>query len=183
MKEASAAPRIIMIDTLTTGAGTGYIVEKTAEMANSGKSSNEIEQLIRQTCTAIYATIVLPDLSPLVPIGLVDQAQANAASMLGILSVFSIEEGLPTPLVKVKNRHSAFEYLIEFLDEFEKFHLVALIQESDADIADEQIILDHLGEFFPDVELLTLAPGENWQTIFGQKSFGLIVISNEDNSL
>jgi fatty acid-binding protein DegV len=182
MKDASAAPRIIMIDTLTTGVGTGYIVEKTAELITAGKIAQEIERIIRQNCTTIYATVILPDLSTLVPIGLVDQAQANAASILSIQSVFSIEEGLPTPLVKVKNRHSAYEYLNEFLDEFEKFHLVALIQESSVDNSDDQIIVDHLAEFFPGVSMRTLKPNENWQTIFGRKSYGLIIVSNEDNS-
>jgi fatty acid-binding protein DegV len=181
MKDASAAPHIIMIDTLATGAGTGFIVERTAEFALTGKSSSEIEHLIRQECTAIYTTVILPDISPLVPLGLVDQAQANAASILGIQSVFSIEEGLPTPLVKVKNKHNAFEYLIEFLDEFEKFHLVALIQEANSDIEDKQIILDHLAEFFPGVELITLPPNNNWKTTFGPKSYGMIIISNEEN--
>jgi fatty acid-binding protein DegV len=181
MKESSAAPRIVMLDTLSTGVGTGFVVEKTAEMAAAGKSNVEIERKIRHYCTAIYTAVILPDLSSLVPIGLVDQAQANAASILGIQSVFSMEDGLPTPLVKVRNQHSAYEYLVEFLDEFEKFHLVALVQESGADAADLQIITDHLMEFFPGVELLTFPSNQNWHAIFGQKSYGLVVISNEDN--
>jgi len=181
MKEASAAPRIVILDTLSTGVGTGFLVETAAEMAAAGKSSAEIEQKIRQYSTAIYTTVVLPDLSPLVPIGLVDQAQANASSILGFQSIFSMEEGLPTPLVKVRNHTSAYEYLVEYLDEFEKFHLVALVQELDSEAADVQVITDHLAEFFPGVELLTFSSNENWHTVFGKKSYGLVVISNEDN--
>lgn len=181
MKEASAGPRIMLLDSQSAGVGTGFLVEKTAEMAVAGKISAEIERTIRLFCTAIYTTIILPDLTTLIPIGLVDQAQTNAASILGIQSVFTLEEGLPTPLVKVRNRHSAYEYLGEFLDEFEKFHMVALILEPNADRSEIQIITDHLAEFFPGVELITFTSNSNWHTIFGQKSFGLVVISNEDN--
>ncbi|HEX7555183.1 MAG TPA: DegV family protein, partial [Leptolinea sp.] len=131
IKESSAVPKIVIIDSLSTGVGTGYLVEKTAELASIGKSSPEIEQNIRRCCTSVYTTIILPDLSTLVPIGLVDAAQSNAASILGIQSIFSMEEGLPTPLVKVRNRHTAFEYLVEFLDEFEKFNLAAFVHNAD----------------------------------------------------
>jgi fatty acid-binding protein DegV len=181
MKDASAAPRIVILDSLSIGVGTGYLVEKTAEMAEAGKTSTEIERKIRQFSTSIYTTVILPDLSPLVPIGLVDQAQANASSMLNFQSVFSMEDGLPTPLVKVRNRHSAYEYLVEFLDEFEKFQLIALVQEIDSDTTDMQVITDHLTEFFPGIKLETFASNANWQAIFGKKSYGLVVISNEDN--
>jgi fatty acid-binding protein DegV len=181
MKDASAGPRIILLDSQSTGVGTGFLVEKTAGLAAAGKKSTEIERTIRLFCTSIYTTIILPDLSTLIPIGLVDQAQTNAASILGIQSVFTLDEGLPTPLVKVRNRHSAYEYLGEFLDEFEKFHLVALILEPNADRTEIQTITDHLAEFFPGVELLTFTSNSNWHTIFGQKSFGLVVISNEEN--
>jgi fatty acid-binding protein DegV len=181
MKEASAGPRIILLDSQSAGVGTGFIVEKAAEMAATGKKSTEIERAIRLFCTSIYTTIILPDLTTLIPIGLVDQAQSNAASILGIQSVFTLEEGLPTPLVKVRNRHSAYEYLGEFLDEFEKFLLVALILEPDADKSEIKVITDHLAEFFPGVELITFYTNSNWHTIFGPKSYGFVVISNEDN--
>jgi fatty acid-binding protein DegV len=181
MQDASAAPRIVLQDTLSIGIGTGYLVEKAAEMAQAEKQSSEIERTLRHYCTAIYTSVIMPDLSTLVPLGLVDPAQANAISILGIQSVFSMEEGLPTPLVKVRNRQSAYEYLVEFLDEFEKFHLVALVLEPNSDTGDVQVITDHLSEFFPGVNLLTFPTNRNWQAVFGRKSFGLVIISNEEN--
>lgn len=181
MREASAAPRIIMIDTQSIGVGTGFIVEKAAEMAVSEKNSNDIERTIRQICPSIYVTSILPDLKPLVPLGLVDKSQAQAAEILGIQSIFSLEEGLPTPFTKVRNRHSAIEYLVEYLDEFEIFYLVGFIKEPGSENNEQNLISDHLEEFFPDVKLLTFISNSNWQTVFGKKSFGLVVISKEEN--
>ena len=181
IKESPTAPRIVIIDSLSIGIGTGYLVEKTAEMAANGEGSSEIERKIRKLCSAIYTAVIMPELSLLVPLGLVDRAQANAAAILGIQSVFSMEEGLPTPMVKVRNRHNAYEYLLEFMDEFDKFHLVALVQESVSEVSDLQVINEHLSEFFPHVNLLSFTTNENWLTIFGRKSYGLVLISNEEN--
>ncbi len=180
VKASSAAPHIIIIDSLSIGIGTGYLVEKAAGMAAAGKSSAEIETTIREACGTLYTAIVMPDITPLVPIGLVDAAQANAVSILSIQSIFSLEEGLPTPLVKVRNRRAAYEYLIEFIDEFEKFHLIAGIQKNNADVSDIQIITEHLKEFYPNSNLQVFPPNAAWKTIFGQNSYGLVIVSNED---
>ncbi len=181
MKVSSAAPRLVVIDSLSIGLGTGFVVEKAAAMAAAGKSCTEIEQTIRECCTTLYTAVILPDLTSLVPIGLVDAAQANAASILGIQSIFSMEEGLPTPLVKVRSRRAAYEYLVEFIDEFEKFNLIAGIQDSHTEQADLQIITDHLNEFYPGMVLRSFSPNPAWKTIFGEHSYGLIIVSNEDS--
>jgi fatty acid-binding protein DegV len=182
LKNSSAAPRMVVIDSLSTGIGTGFLVEKAAGMAVDGKSRTEIDQTIRESCCAVYTTIILPDLATLVPIGLVDAAQANAASILGIQSIFSLEDGLPTPLVKVRTRRSAYEYLMEFIDEFEKFHLIAAVQDSNTESSDLQIITDHLDEFFPGMVLKSFFPNAAWKTIFGDHSYGLVIVSNEENT-
>lgn len=181
LRVSSAAPHIIIIDSQTIGIGTGYLVEKAAALAASGESSVEIETTIREACGTLYTTVIMPDIRPLVPIGLVDAAQANAVSILSIQSIFSLEEGLPTPLVKVRNRKAAYEYLVEFIDEFEKLHLIAGIQEAHTDEADFQIITDHLNEFYPDNEWLTYPPNAAWKTIFGKNSYGLVIVSNEES--
>jgi DegV family protein with EDD domain len=182
LKDSSAAPRLVVIDSLSTGIGTGYLVEKAAELAVTGKSHSDVEQSIREYCTTIYTAVILPDLASLVPIGLVDTAQANAASILGIQSVFSMEEGLPTPLVKVRTRRSAYEYLVEFIDEFEKFNLIAAVHDSASDTGDLQIITDHLNEFFPGMTVQSFPPNSAWKTIFGENSYGLVIVSNEENN-
>ncbi|GAP20065.1 DegV family protein [Leptolinea tardivitalis] len=179
IKAASAPPRLVMIDTQSIGIGVGFLVEKAAGLALSGRSPADIEQIIREDCSTIYSTMILPDLKPLVPMGLVDAAQANAASILGIHSIFSLEDGLPTPLCKVRSRRAAYEYLVEFIDEFEKFHVIAVVQESKAETGDIQIITDHLLEFFPGTALQVYFPNKAWNFVFGEHSYGLVIVSNE----
>jgi fatty acid-binding protein DegV len=181
MKASSAAPRLVIIDSLSIGLGTGFLVEKAAGMAVNGIPHADIEQILRECCTTLYTAVILPDLSSLVPIGLVDAAQAKAASILGIQSIFSMEEGLPTPLVKVRTRRAAYEYLVEFIDEFEKFHLIAAILDSRTEQVDLQIITDHLDEFYPDRMLQSFTPNYAWKTIFGEHSYGLVIVSNEES--
>ena len=181
IKASSVSPTLVMIDTASIGLGTGFMVEKAARMAAEGKVWSHIEQTIREDCSMLYTTAILPDIHPLVPIGLVDEAQANAASILGILSIFSMEEGLPTPLGKVRSRRAAYEYLVEFIDEFERFHLIAITHEGNAESGDLQVIRDHLNEFFPGTTLQLFTTNSAWKTIFGPHSFGMVIISNEDN--
>lgn len=181
IKASSVSPTLVMIDTASIGLGTGFLVEKAARLAMDGMNWSLIEQTIREDCSMLYTTAILPDIHPLVPVGLVDQAQANAASILGIQSIFSMEEGLPTPLGKVRNRRSAYEYLVEFIDEFERFHLIAIVHEGNADSNDLQVIKDHLNEFFPGTVLQQFSTNTAWKTIFGAHSYGMVIISNEDN--
>lgn len=180
-KDTSTVQRLIMIDSLNIGIGTGFLVEKAASMAVKGLTGAEIEQEIREACNTIYTTVILPDLYPLVPIGLVDAAQANAASILGIQSIFSMEDGLPTPLIKTRTMRSACEYMVEFIDEFERFHLLATVDDDNIGPEDRQIITDHLNEFFPGTALEAYVPNAGWKIAFGEKSSGFVVISNESN--
>ena len=166
IKASSVSPLLVMIDTNSIGLGTGFLVEKAAQLAADGVVWSQIEQTIREDCSSLYTTAVLPDIHSLVPIGLVDEAQANAASILGILSIFSMEEGIPTPLGKVRSRRAAYEYMVEFIDEFEKFHLIAIVHEGNADSNDVQVIKDHLNEFFPDAILQLFPTNQAWKTIF-----------------
>jgi fatty acid-binding protein DegV len=181
IKAASVPPRLVVIDSLSIGIGTGFLVEKAAGMAADDKTCSQIEQTIREDCTTLYSAIVMPDLHSLVPIGLVDAAQANAASVLGIQSMFSLEDGLPSPLGKVRTRRAAYEYLVEFIDEFERFHLIALMQDGNTESNDLQVIHDHLDEFYPGSVLQIFSPNSAWKTIFGDHSYGLVIVSNEEN--
>jgi DegV family protein with EDD domain len=181
IKASSVSPLLVMIDTASIGLGTGFLVEKAARLAQEGSAWTVIEQAIREDCSSLYTTAILPDIHPLVPVGLVDQAQANAASILGIQSIFSMEEGLPTPLGKVRSRRAAYEYLVEFIDEFERFHLIAIVHEGNADSNDLQVIKDHLAEFFPGTVLQQFPTNAAWKTIFGSHSYGMVIISNENN--
>jgi len=181
IKASSVSPLLVMIDTASIGLGTGFLVEKAARMAVDGKSWSIIEQTIREDRSTLYTTVILPDIHPLVPVGLVDQAQANAASILGIQSIFSMEDGLPTPLGKVRSRRAAYEYLVEFIDEFERFNLIGIVHEGNADSNDLQVIKDHLNEYFPGTILQQFSTNFAWKTIFGPHSFGMVIISNEDN--
>ncbi len=181
-KDSSSVQRLIMIDSLSIGIGTGFLVEKAAAMAARGLNGAVIEQEIREACSTIYTTVILPDLNPLVPIGLVDSAQAKAASILGIQSIFSLEEGLPTPLIKTRTIRAVCEYMIEFIDEFERFHLLASVDDNTYGPEDRQIITDHLNEFFPGTALEAFSPNSGWKIAFGENSSGFVVISNESNS-
>lgn len=180
-KDTSTVQRLIMIDSQNIGIGTGFLVEKAASMASIGMSSSEIEQEIREACSTIYSTIIMPDLRPLVPIGLVDAAQSNAVSILGIQSIFSLEDGLPTPLIKTRTMRAACEYMVEFIDEFERFHLLATVDDDSIGTEDRQIITDHLNEFFPGATLESYLPNSNWKIAFGEYSSGFVIISNECN--
>ncbi len=171
---------IQLVDSQTISAGLGFLVETAASAAVRGVPSQEIEYEVRSLIPHIYNVMCIPGLTYLYYNGFVDRAQAVVNEMLGLYPIFAIEEGHLTPMEKLRNHRHTVNYFQEFLDEFDNLQHIALLQSSQSNQQEAQILRDHAREVFPGTAFTTHSTNLPLATLFGPRSMGLFVIEGLD---
>lgn len=157
-------------------AGLGYLVESAAAAAVDGNTPSEIEYQIREKIPHVYTTLCTCGWSYLHQSGIVDQAQAVVGEMLGLISIFALEEAGMAPVQKVKNEHSVFEYFFEFLDEFDNLEQITLLSHHQINRQDADKLRDHIHEAFPLARFSEIPLNATNSVIFGPRTIGLTVV-------
>jgi DegV family protein with EDD domain len=119
---------IHIIDSQTTAAGLGFLVQAAAEAIHQGKDSNDINSLVRGLISHVYTVFCLQSLSYLASSGQMDQAQAVIGEMLGVIPFFIMESGRLIPIQKARSPRHLVDMLHEFVAEFDSLKHVAIVQ-------------------------------------------------------
>ncbi len=117
--------KIVVIDSLTTSIGLGWLVEAAAEAAANGAALDEIVRIVRGMITHMYAVFFVDQLDYLERNGRLSKSQAVLGTMLGIKPFLTIEDGEIIPMEKVRTRDKAIDKLLEFVSEFSAIDRVA----------------------------------------------------------
>ena len=131
MQAASAlqsCTNVQVINSQTTSVGLGLLVQTAAEAIAGGASPAHAERLVRSMIPHVYTIICSQGLSYLHYSGFLDHAQARIGEMLGLLPLFTLEEGKLTPLEKVRSLRQVLDFFQEFLSEFDHLRHIALLQ-------------------------------------------------------
>jgi len=179
-QDAAASVRgrvsVLVIDSQTTSIGLGFLAQMAAEAAANKASSNEIERLLRGAIPHIYSVFCIPGLSYLYHSGFIDHAQATAGEILGLLPVFSLEEGYLTPLEKARNNRHLLDFFQEFLDEFSDLYHISIIQSIPSMVHEGRILREHAIANFPGTPFSEHPIGLSLATMFGPRSMGVFAI-------
>jgi len=167
---------ISLIDTQTTSIGLGFLVQAAAEALARGMNLVEVEHLIRSLVPHIYAAFCTPSLSYLYYAGFLDQAQAIVGEMVGMLPIFSLEEGRLTPMEKVRNRRHTIDFYQEFMDEFDHLHHIALMQSATPNAQDARILREHVQMEFSKISFTEHTINLPLATILGPSASGLFLL-------
>jgi DegV family protein with EDD domain len=171
---------IQIIDSQTTSIGLGILVQTAAEAASRGLPFSEIDRLVRNLIPRIYAVFCIPALSYLYYNGFVDYAQATISEMLGLLTVFSLEEGKLSPIEKMRNHRHILDFFLEFMDEFDGLQHISLIQSAPPNSQDAHLIREHAQQNFPRSPFTAHTINFPLSVLFGPRSLGLFVIEGEN---
>ena len=169
-----------IIDAQTTSIGLGILVQAAAEAASRGLSTIEIDKLVRSLIPRIYAVFSIPGLSYLHYNGFVDRAQAFICEMLGLYTIFSLEDGNLSSVEKVRNQRHVLDYFQEFIDEYDCLQHVALLQSAPANSQDAHLIREHIQQCFPRSPFTAHPINLPLATLFGPHTLGLFVIEGEN---
>ncbi|NPV76840.1 MAG: DegV family EDD domain-containing protein [Anaerolineae bacterium] len=165
-----------IIDSQTTSIGLGILVQAAAEAASKGLPLIEIDKLVRSLIPRIYAVFGIPGLSYLHHNGFVDRAQAFVCEMLGLYTIFSLEDGKLSPIEKVRNQRHVLDYFQEFLDEFDYLQHIALLQSAPANPQDAHLIREHIQQCFPRSPFTAHPINLPLATLFGPRTLGIFAV-------
>jgi fatty acid-binding protein DegV len=152
------------------------MVQRAAETVFNNGSLTDVEREIRSLSQRTYALFCTPNLSYLFNNGFIDHAQATVGEMTSLLPLFALEEGLLAPVEKKRNPRHVTAHFQEFIDEFELFDHIALVQSDRASGNDARLIRDHIHENFPDTPFTEHSLNLSLATLFGPDATALVII-------
>jgi fatty acid-binding protein DegV len=104
------------------------LAQLAAQIIHDGANLGEVEHVVRQQAAHTYTIVCCPGLSYLAQNGIIDPAQAITGELLSMMPVFSFEDERLTPIEKMRNIRNITEFFIEFVEEFDNLHHIAVVQ-------------------------------------------------------
>ena len=102
-----------MVDTRSVSLGLGLMVLSAAKAAKEGKSKQEILSQLRQRIAAARILFVVDTLEYLHKNGRIGKAQALVGGLLNVKPLLALEDGIVSPVEKVRGKAKARERMIE----------------------------------------------------------------------
>jgi len=170
---------IKVVDSKTTSLGLGMLVQIAAQVALDGQSLADLELHIRSLLPRVYTLLCIPGLSYLHRRGLINSAQAQVGEHLGMLPVFTLDDGELTPSEKARNKRHLVDIMQEFLAEFADLQHIALLQgtpsfEQETRALRERLAEDHSAT--PISEQIITPP---LASLIGPHSLGIFALQGE----
>jgi DegV family protein with EDD domain len=166
---------IQVIDSNTIATGLGMIVQSAAEFISNGATLTEVDRHVRQIIPHVYTLFCVPCMRYLYNIGVIEQSQAIIGEMLNLHPIFTLEDGYPQAICKVRNFRHAQDYFQEFIEEFDDLVHISLLKGTNTQGVDNRILKLFVQENFPETPFSEHRINPFLASIFGPKSMGLIV--------
>jgi len=184
-EETQGRSTITVIDSQTISVGLGILVQTAAGFLDENRSAVEVEKRIRFLIPHIYTLLCTPGLTYLYHSGFIDQSQATVGELLGMLPIFSLEEGKLSPLEKTRNHRAVLDFFQEFIDEFDQLDYIALLQNGSFSNSDLRQLRQHADESYSSAQYIEHMLNLPMATLFGPKCVGLFSIEtlNHQNQL
>ena len=191
-KNASKAAKIVknstpiqVIDSQTTGAGLGLLVQAAAEGAakytNLEPDVEEICNMLRGLVTRVYTVFFIPNMNTLAHTGHLDPAQAIIGEMLGIIPFYVMESGRLVSVQKARNTRQLVDMLFEFVSEFSNLNHLALLQGYPPYEQEIRSLRDRISNVYPEVPLTEHHLSLSLLSLLGPRSLGLVAMENTES--
>ena len=173
---------VTVIDSQTTSVGLGLLVQAAAEAAAEGRPAAEIERMVRSRVPHTYMMMCTPSMSYLYHAGYIDEAQGFVGEMLGMMPIFTLEEGQISAVEKVRNTRGLVDFMQEFVCEFEELQHIAFIQSTPALSHEARLMREHVQSCFPHTPFSEHQINLALATLIGPRSVGLVAVEKLDES-
>ncbi len=165
--------RIIVLDTMTTSAGLGLIVEAAAKAAAAGATQPEVVKIVHSMIPRMYALILSDSLTYLEAWGRLGPAQTTLGTMLGLRPLFTMEDGDLIPIEKVRSYARAVDKLYDFIVEFSHIKQMYVLQHGFE--TEAALLLERLDTAFPHREFPVIGYTPSLAVHIGPRALGVIV--------
>lgn len=167
--------KIRVIDSLTAGAGLGLLVKTAQKELTRQRTAEQTEAVIRSQIPNIFTTFCTSDIVTLHANGLADLPQAVISKMLGTSVIFSIEDGILSPVSKAKNPQSAIEFFVDYLSEFDDIQSITFVHSSNPLAYDLSLLKEQTAALFPSIPLVQVYSNSTANALMGENAFGLVI--------
>jgi fatty acid-binding protein DegV len=136
--------------------------------------------MARSMIPHIFMMFCTPSLSYLHGAGFVDQGQAFISDMLGLLPIFSLEEGKISAIEKVRNTRGLVDFMQEFICEFDELTHIAFLQSTTPLAHEVRAMREHAQTCFPQTPFSEHHLNLPLASLIGPRSVGLVVVEKEE---
>lgn len=165
--------RITVLDTQTTSAALGIIVEAAARAAAEGASQTEVVKVARGMIPHMYAMFFSDSLNYLEAWGRLGAAQTLLGTMLDLKPLATMEDGDLIPMEKVRTYSRAVDELFDFVIEFSRIEQLYVVH-NDFETEAAQL-LERLEEAFPRQEFPVIGYTPSLAVHIGPRALGVMV--------
>jgi DegV family protein with EDD domain len=169
-----------VIDSQTTATGLGMLVQFAAGVASEGASLKEIVRQLRANIPHVYMLFCIPELTYLAHSGYMDYAQALVAEIMGMLPIFTFEDGRLVPLEQVRTPRHLLEAFQDFMGEFESPSQIALMRSLGRGGPHTSSLRQFVKETFPGTFFSEQTIQPHLAALFGPRSIGLTIMESVD---
>ncbi|MDO9085910.1 MAG: DegV family protein [Anaerolineaceae bacterium] len=166
---------IQVINSQSIATGLGMIVQAAAEFITNGGTLTETDRQVRQLIPHVYTLFCTPCLKYLFNIGILEHSQAVVGEMLNLHPIFTLEEGYPQAICKVRNFRHAQDYFQEFIEEYDDLIHISLLKGIHTQGIDNRVLKLFVQENFPETPFSEHRINPYLGAIFGPKTLGLII--------
>ncbi len=108
VKNSMGKENISIIDTENISIGSYMILKKILELLESGKTVNEIENVLQEIKDSTFIQFSVPTLKYLVKNGRVGKAEGLAGTLLNIKPILGVDEGQIYPISKIRGMKKVY---------------------------------------------------------------------------
>ena len=169
-----------VLDSQTTALALGMLVQIAAQAASDGASLKDVDRRLRISLPHVYLLLCIPELTYLAHSGHMEYAQALVGEMMGILPIFTFEDGRLVPMEKVRTPRHLFEAFQDFMGEFEAPAQIALVKSSGRGSLRTSPLRQFVQDTFPDTLFSEHPIQSHLAALFGPRSIALVVLDSPD---
>lgn len=166
---------IQVVNSQTIATGLGMMVQAATEVISNGANLTDADRHVRQLIPHVYTLFCTPCLKYLHNIDILEYSQAVIGEMLNLHPIFTLEEGYPQAICKVRNFRHAQDYFQEFIEEYDDLIHISLLKGINTQGIDNRILKLFVQENFPDTPFSEHRINPFLGAIFGPKTLGLII--------
>lgn len=174
---------IHIIDSQSISAGEAILARAALRALDVGDSADNVARMVRGAVDRLYAIFFTEHTDFLLQNKVMEPAQAILSSMIGIKPILTIENGVLTPMEKVRTRSQAIERMVEFAVEFTEIEDVAILGPRSTPNDPARSLQDRLGVEFPSRAFPYMMYGASLAALIGTDATGLILLEEESDEL
>jgi DegV family protein with EDD domain len=173
---------VAVIDSQTICTAQGMLVENALRMLDDNLPFETVVRRVRSSIERIYAIYYTETTEYLFHSRILNPSHGILGAMLGIKPFLSLENGVITPIEKVRSRSQAIDRLVEFSVEFDNIEQAVIIQSRSGAVEATRMLQERLAVEFPGREFPVMVVAASMAALIGPDVNGLVILESEDSA-